>query len=118
MNYYTYGYPLDVPLIPRNCCCGVDGLDIEDAVANAIANFEPAINGRFDEVNAHIDEAKREIMSSDCGCGDCGCCVATKCDINHAIDKINKHIDSKFNEIDFTTQFSNLNEQISELIGN
>ena len=122
MEYYTYGYPNDVPLITRDCCGGIDGADIEEAVTNVMKNFMPSINNNFGDVHTHIDEAKDEILAKDCSCGggsgcdDCCICVATKCDLNQAVNKINEHIDSKFNEIDFISQFSDLNQQIATLI--
>ncbi len=121
MEYYTYGYPKDVPLIAKQCCCNTNTDDIETAVTNAIMNFMPTINDNFGDVHTHIDTAKDEILSAECGgCGgcDCGCdiCVATKCDLNHAVNKINEHIDNKFNEIDFMGQFSDLNAQIERLM--
>ena len=117
MNYYDYGYPKNVPLIAKTCC-GVDTEDIESAVTNAIMNIMPTINNSFGDVHTHIDEAKDDIMSVECGnCGgcenECGICLATKCDLNQAITKINEHIDSKFEEIDFIRQFGDLNEQIA-----
>lgn len=122
MEYYTYGYPNDVPLITRDCCGGIDGADIEEAVTNAMINFMPSINNNFGDVHTHIDEAKDEILAKECGCGggsgcdDCCICLATKCDLNQAVNKINEHIDTKFNEIDFISKFSDLNQQIATLI--
>lgn len=123
MEYYTYGYPNDVPLIKNDCCNAIDTADIEEAVTNAVMSLMPSINDGFDGVNTHIDSAKDEIIASksECHCGGCGCddcniCLATKCDINDAVNRINEHIDSKFNEIDFLSQFSDLNQQIETLI--
>ena len=122
MEYYTYGYPNDVPLITRDCCGGIDGADIEEAVTNVMKNFMPSINNNFGDVHTHIDDAKDEILAKECGCeggsgcDDCCICLATKCDLNQAVNKINEHIDSKFNEIDFISQFSDLNQQIATLI--
>lgn len=122
MEYYTYGYPNDVPLITRDCCESIDSADIEEAVTNAMMSFIPSINSNFGEVHTHIDNAKEEILAKECecscgiGCDDCSICLATKCDLNDAVDKINEHIDNKFNEIDFMSQFSDLNQQIATLI--
>ena len=128
MEYYTYGYPKDVPLIAKTCCCSTNTDDIEAAVTNAIMNFMPTINDNFGDVHTHIDTAKDEILSAECDgcgcsgcsdcsdCGSCNVCLATKCDISQAVKKINEHIDSKFDEIDFLGQFSDLNAHIEMLM--
>ncbi len=119
MEYYTYGYPKNVPLIKEVCCGGADSEEIEAAVTNAIMSFMPTIENNFTAVNVHIDEAKDEILNSDCGCncdGGCdNCCGVTKCDLCRAVEKINEHIDSKFEEVDFLGHFEDLNEQIRNL---
>lgn len=124
MEYYTYGYPKEVPLISywnrlRNGSCDVD---IENTINNAIMNVMPRFENNFTQVNEHIDDAKEEILAGCDGCGrssvDCGCCVATKCDIGRAIEQINSHIDAKFDEVGFTEQFMNINQMVNQLLNN
>jgi hypothetical protein len=60
---------------------------IKEAVTESI---EP-LDGRFDEINTNIENAKNEILENggDSG-GCCGCCkLATKADIQRVIDEIN-----------------------------
>jgi len=117
MDYFTYGYPKNVPLIKETCCGGADSAEIEEAVTNAIMNIMPTIENNFITVNEHIDDAKEEILDADCNCGGCcddGCGI-TKCDLCRVVEKINEHIDSKFEEVDFLGHFEDLNEQIRNL---
>lgn len=127
MEYFTYGYPIDVPLIsfwnrPSSCDCSSTA-DVEAAVQNVITNLMPLINDNFDVVNEHINVAKEEILEgcdggSDCGgcngngCGEFSCCTATKCDVMRAIEKINEHIDEKFDEVDILGHFADLRSLI------
>ena len=45
----------------------------------------------------------------------CMCNVATKKDIQNAVEKVNQHTDSKFDEVDFIKNFTDLNNEIKKL---
>lgn len=86
---------------------------VEEAVRESLAN----IDCKFGSVHKHIDCAEQNIIKSveDNSKEICTCHMATKEDICHAVNRINHHIDEKFDEVDFLKQFSDLNEEIRNL---
>lgn len=85
---------------------------IETSVHDSLGN----IDCKFCSVHHHIERAKDEIIEHD-SIG-CTCNLATKADIENAVSRINTHTDEKFDEIDFQTQFADLNQQIANLNNN
>ena len=72
------------------------------------------IKQKICHTNCHIENAKNEIIEKvEQGKSQCAAFhTETKEAIADAIDNINRHTDNKFDEIDFETKFSDLNEQI------
>ena len=69
------------------------------------------IQEQFKDTNKHIHCSTEHIIDKI----PCMCNVATKKDIQNAVDKVNQHTDSKFDEIDFKSQFENLNNQLNNI---
>ena len=95
--------------------------DIKQEICHTDSHFENAKNEIIDDIkhkichtNCHIENAKNEIIEKvEQGKSQCAAFhTETKEAIADAIDNINRHTDNKFDEIDFETKFSDLNEQI------
>ena len=95
--------------------------DIKQKICNTDSHIENAKNEIIDDIkhkichtNCHIENAKNEIIEKvEQGKSQCAAFhTETKEAIADAIDNINRHTDNKFDEIDFETKFSDLNEQI------
>ena len=95
--------------------------DIKQKICHTDSHIENAKNEIIDDIkhkichtNCHIENAKNEIIEKvEQGKSQCAIFHAeTKEVIADAIDNINRHTDNKFDEIDFETKFSDLNEQI------
>lgn len=120
-----YGYMADISLSSR-CDQIKDYLDeklgstskITDTIKETIIDSMSTYDEKFSYTNTHIEDAKNEIVNViDCHGSGSGCCcqLATKDDVNNAIEKINEHTDHKFDEINFIQQFSDLNQQVKEI---
>lgn len=95
--------------------------DIKQKICHTNCHIENAKNEIIDDIkhkichtNCHIENAKNEIIEKvEQGKSQCAAFYTeTKEAIADAIDNINRHTDNKFDEIDFETKFSDLNEQI------
>lgn len=95
--------------------------DIKQKICHTNSHIENAKNEIIDDIkhkichtNCHIENAKNEIIEKvEQGKSQCAAFhTETKEAIADAIDNINRHTDNKFDEIDFETKFSDLNEQI------
>ena len=95
--------------------------DIKQKICHTDSHIENAKNEIIDDIkhkichtNCHIENAKNEIIEKvEQGKSQCAAFhTETKEAIADAIDNINRHTDNKFDEIDFETKFSDLNEQI------
>ena len=98
--------------------------DIKQKICHTNCHIENAKNEIIDDIkhkichtNCHIENAKNEIIEKvEQGKSQCAAFhTETKEAIADAIDNINRHTDNKFDEIDFETKFSNLNEQIKNI---
>lgn len=111
MELNTYGYPNDVGLITK-CDQMMSAITkvikeketaSKEVIKEAVTESIEPLDGRFDEINANIENAKNEILEheGDTG-GCCGCCkLATKADIQRVIDEIND-------------KFININDHITD----
>ena len=95
--------------------------DIKQKICHTDCHIENAKDEIINDVkhkichtNCHIENAKNEIIEKvEQGKSQCAAFhTETKEAIADAIDNINRHTDNKFDEIDFETKFSDLNEQI------
>ena len=95
--------------------------DIRCRLCHTNCHIENAKNEIIDDIkhkichtNCHIENTKNEIIEKvEQGKSQCAAFhTETKEAIADAIDNINRHTDNKFDEIDFETKFSDLNEQI------
>lgn len=79
-------------------------------------DVEAIVTDNTNKLSKQIEESKEEIIS-EIGNIDmpCLCNLATKKDVEDAVNKVNEHTDNKFNEINFEEQFENLNNQIKNL---
>lgn len=130
INYRTYGYRSNAPLVSLqdqwiayfnkkfdgidvNVEFDTDGIieavdnsknEIIEVINNTETNIENNITGtledKFNEVNEHIESAKSHLC----------------CDICRAKKDIKKHIDDKFAAANFEQHFSDLNEQVAEIL--
>lgn len=98
--------------------------DIKQKICHTNCHIEDAKNEIIDDIkhkichtNCHIENAKNEIIEKvEQGKSQCAAFhTETKEAIADAIDNINRHTDNKFDEIDFETKFSDLNEQIKNI---
>ncbi len=98
--------------------------DIKQKICHTNCHIENAKDEIIDDIkhkichtNCHIENAKNEIIEKvEQGKSQCAAFhTETKEAIADAIDNINRHTDNKFDEIDFETKFSDLNEQIKNI---
>ncbi len=117
-NYNTYDFNPDTPFIPISgdctCNCGdviVDVDGIMEAIEDAKNEVKEQLQEQFKDTNKHICCSTEHIIDKI----PCMCNVATKKDIQNAVDKVNQHTDSKFDEVDFIKNFTDLNNEIKKL---
>ena len=117
-NYNTYDFNPDTPFIPISgdctCNCGdviVDVDGIMEAIEDAKNEVKEQLQEQFKDTNKHIHCSTEHIIDMI----PCMCNVATKQDIQNAVDKVNQHTDSKFDEVDFIKNFTDLNNEIKKL---
>ena len=117
-NYNTYDFNADTTFIPISndctCNCGdviVDVDGIMEAIEDAKNEVKEQIQEQFKDTNKHICCSTEHIIDKI----PCMCNVATKKDIQNAVDKVNQHTDSKFDEVDFIKNFTDLNNEIKKL---
>ena len=117
-NYNTYDFNPDTPFIPISgdctCNCGdviVDVDGIMEAIEDAKNEVKEQLQEQFKDTNKHICCSTEHIIDKI----HCMCNVATKKDIQNAVDKVNQHTDSKFDEVDFIKNFTDLNNEIKKL---
>ena len=93
---------------------GMDSEHISTTIRDSVNENMDDIRCRLCHTNCHIENAKNEIIEKvEQGKSQCAAFhTETKEAIADAIDNINRHTDNKFDEIDFETKFSDLNEQI------
>lgn len=93
---------------------GMDSEHISTTIRDSVNENMDDIRCRLCHTNCHIENAKNEIIEKvEQGKSQCAAFhIETKEAIADAIDNINRHTDNKFDEIDFETKFSDLNEQI------
>ena len=93
---------------------GMDSEHISTTIRDSVNENMDDIRCRLCHTNCHIENAKNEIIEKvEQGKNQCAAFhTETKEAIADAIDNINRHTDNKFDEIDFETKFSDLNEQI------
>lgn len=128
IGYRAYGFREDNRLISRMtqfeeymdekfANITVDDSNIENVVKESVENSLSGIECEFKKVHGHIDCAENHIIDAIEKNSDkvCTCHLATKEDICHAVCDINRHVDEKFDEVDFLKQFSDLNEEIRNL---
>ena len=92
---------------------------IENVVKESVTISLRDVDEQFDEINDTLEEIKTlnnenktEIVNKIDDVKTSLSDIATKEDVNKAIEEINQHTKERFDEIDFIQQFSNLNEQI------
>ncbi len=117
-NYNTYDFNPDTPFIPISgdctCNCGdviVDVDGIMEAIEDAKNEVKEQLQEQFKDTNKHICCSTEHIIDKI----PCMCNVATKKDIQNAVDKVNHHTDIKFDEVDFIKNFTDLNNEIKKL---
>ena len=117
-NYNTYDFNPDTPFIPISgdctCNCGdviVDVDGIMEAIEDAKNEVKEQLQEQFKDTSKHICCSTEHIIDKI----PCMCNVATKKDIQNAVDKVNQHTDSKFDEVDFIKNFTDLNNEIKKL---
>ena len=126
-NYNTYDFNPDTPFIPisGDCNCGdviVDVDGIMEAIEDAKNEVKEQIQDTKNEVKEQIQEQFKDTNKHICCSTEhiidkipCMCNVATKKDIQNAVDTVNQHTDSKFDEVDFIKNFTDLNNEIKKL---
>ena len=126
-NYNTYDFNPDTPFIPisGDCNCGdvivdVDGImeaiedaknEVKEQIQDTKNEVKEQILEQFKDTNKHICRSTEHIIDKI----PCMCNVATKKDIQNAFEKVNQHTYSKFDEVDFIKNFTDLNNEIKKL---
>lgn len=130
IDYRAYGYDVsDIGLLNRtdqikqyleeqfsNITIDVDGQSIGETISSSLENVTESvsttmncISDKIDKTNVHMEKVKNEIIANVNSNNTCLCNLATKSDIQSAIETINANTDEKFED---------LNEQVKGLIGN
>ena len=79
----------------------IDSDEIKETIVNTIdSTLNSTLDSKLDKVHKHIEDAKEHLC----------------CDVYCAKNDIKKHIDKKIDPINFEEQFSNLNEQVTEIL--
>lgn len=123
-TYRPYEYDYDTPYKGRTnqiedyldkklSNISVDPVLIRRTIESSVHDSLGDIDCKFCSVHNHIERAKNEIIENENT--ECTCHLATKEDIANAVNQINMHTDEKFDEIDFPTQFADLNQLIANL---
>ena len=112
MDYRGWKFRDKVPLIPRDqqwkmyfdgkfgeidVDVDIDTNEIKETIENTL---NEGLDSKLCKVHKHIEEAKDHLC----------------CDICCAKNDVKKHIDKKFDDINFEEKFSNLNEQAQLII--
>ena len=91
---------------------------IEENIKETIEESLSNVDVHFNQINQQITNMANEIIENIEEQKDILDNVATKEDVVEATNKINTHTTNVFNEIDFNTKFSDLNEQIKNISNN
>ena len=83
----------------------IDTEEIKETIVNTIdstldSTLNSTLDNKLNKVHKHIEDAKEHLC----------------CDVFCAKNDIKKHIDKKIDPINFEEQFSNLNEQVTEIL--
>ena len=83
----------------------IDTEEIKETIVNTInssidSSLDSSLDCKLNKVHKHIEDAKEHLC----------------CDLCCAKNEIKKHIDNKIDPINFEEQFSNLNEQVTEIL--
>ena len=83
----------------------IDSEEIKETIVNTIdsslnSTLDSTLDSKLNKVHKHIEDAKEHLC----------------CDVFCAKNDIKKHIDKKIDPINFEEQFSNLNEQVTEIL--
>ena len=83
----------------------IDTEEIKETIVNTIdssldSTLDSTLDNKLNKVHKHIEDAKEHLC----------------CDVFCAKNDIKKHIDNKIDTINFEEQFSNLNEQVTEIL--
>ena len=83
----------------------IDSDEIKETIVNTIdstldSTLNSTLDNKLNKVHQHIEDAKEHLC----------------CDVYCAKNDIKKHIDNKIDTINFEEQFSNLNEQVTEIL--
>lgn len=89
---------------------------IESGIKDTIIESLNGVEDGMEHINDHIETAKTEIIDKLDEHNHCLCNVASKEDIEGAVEQVNAYTARKFKEADLETKFSDLNEQIKQLM--
>ena len=79
----------------------IDTEEIKETIVNTIdSSLDSSLDSKLNKVHKHIEDAKEHLC----------------CDVYCAKNDIKNHIDHKIDTINFEEQFSNLNEQVTEIL--
>ena len=79
----------------------IDSEEIKETIVNTIdSSLDSSLDSKLNKVHKHIEDAKEHLC----------------CDVFCAKNDIKNHIDHKIDTINFEEQFSNLNEQVTEIL--
>ena len=97
----------------------IDGIDNKEVIENTIVESVDKSMGSVKNALCHIDDhlshAEHHIIDEIHRHSGHHCHGVGKEDLEMVVDEVNKHIDDKFNEVDFIQQFQDLNQQVSDI---
>lgn len=107
-EYRGWRYLDKTPLIPRDVQWkyyfdekfGSINVDTDEIKETIETSLDEGLDGKLAKVHKHIEDAKEHLC----------------CDICCSKNDIKRHIDDKIDPIHFEEQFSNLNEQVNEIL--
>lgn len=137
-DYKRYGFCEDVPY--KSTCENIkeyldnkfDGIDNTDTIEKVITEtVSDSVNKSMESVEQHLDDVKTGICHLDKHLqhaehhiideihthANNGCCCGgiDTYDLDKVVEKVNQHIDEKFDEVDFMKQFGDLNQQVTNI---
>lgn len=132
-DYKRYGYDDNVPY--KSSCesikeylddkfAGVNGVDkkeIHDTITESMKESMSGVNRQLNGIKHDIHCSTHVIVDeihehSGGGCGECLVDAITE-KLDDAVKRVNDHTDKRFDGVNFEQHFSDLNDQVAEILG-
>lgn len=132
-DYKRYGFDDNVPY--QSCCerikdylddkfAGVNGVDqkeIHDTITSSINESMSGVNCQLHGIKHDIHCSTHVIVDEihEHAGGGCQQCLVEKISekLDDAVNRVNAHTDERFDGVNFEQKFSDLNDQVAEILG-